>query len=150
MPTEITAFTRIQKGVDKLISKHGTESAADLIEAITLEKNHQSYIHSVSLRELIIKEVVTAFKINHKLLPTGLSSHYKEARKCCFYLLNKHCKMSQVNIKKQFPKFPKTTGSINGCIIKMREVVDFPKINKPLFEKYTTIEQKIIKFKTEN
>lgn len=143
MSTQITAFQRIQKGIDNLISKHGTESAADIIESITFQAPN----HKILLKELILKEVIVLFKINYKLLCVSNTKEYKEARKCCFYLLNKHCKMSQAQIKNEFPKFPKTTGSINGCIIRMREIIEFPKANQSLYDKYSLIEKKIEQIK---
>lgn len=150
MPQTITAFTRIQKGLDNLIAKHGTESTADLIESLSLEKNTAIHTYNVNLQKLIVKEVVETFGINHKLLATANAPKYKEARQCCFFMLNTHCKMSSGAIKKQFPKYLKTRENISAQIKIMSEIIQLPKINKPLHEKCITIETKIIKFKTQS
>jgi len=148
MSQTITAFTRIQKGLDTLISIHGTESTADLIESLSLEKKSESHTFNINLQKLIEKKVVEIFCINHKLLSTSSNETYKQARQCCFYLLHTHCKMSSGAIKKTFPKYLKTRNNINAQIKIMSEIIALPKINKNLHEKCIKIENHIIKFKT--
>lgn len=147
MPTELIAFKRIQKGIDTLISIHGSETAASLIEAITLEKNSKAYTFTVNLQKLIEKQVVETFRINQKLLSSSNDTKYKEARKCCFYLLKKHCDMSAGAIKKQYPKYLKTRNNIASEINQMLQIVELPQINKKLYEKFVLVEQKIVDFK---
>lgn len=148
MPTEITAFKRIEKGVDNLISKYGSESAADIIEAIALEKNHLLHTQNINLQKLIEKKVIETFSINTKLLCTSNAPTYKNARKCCFYLLNIHCKMSPGAIKTKFKGYTRSRVRIHAIIAEMQQVIDMPQIDKELHQKFQKIDQHVIKFKT--
>lgn len=148
--TKITSLQRIEQGIDNLIQKHGIEKSADLIEALSLEKNAAIHTFNVNLQKLIIKQVVEKFKINNHLLSTSAAEHYKQARKCCFYLLNKHCSMSSGAIKKIFPKYPKTRNNISAAITQVKELMELPKIDKKFYDTIIYIEEYIIKFKTAN
>jgi chromosomal replication initiation ATPase DnaA len=148
MTQNLTAFTRLQKGVDTLISIHGTETTADLIESLSLEKNISSYTANINLQKLIVKTVVETFRINKNLLSTAPDPKYKQARQCCFYLLHCHCNMSGADIKKVFPKYLKTRNNINSQIKSMKEIIDLPRINKTLHDKWEISEKQITKFKT--
>lgn len=150
MSQTITAFTRIQKGIDNLISQHGTESTADLIESLSLEKNHLLHTYNINLQKLIVKQVVETFRINHKLLSTAPDEKYRKARQCCFALLSIHCKMSSREIKKQFPKYTKTRSNISAQIKIMQGIIELPAIDKVIHEKFCTIEKQIIKYKNTN
>ena len=143
-------LVRIQKGVDLLISKNGSEYTAELIEAIAIQTNSNNHNYFNAIADLIILNVVKTFNINYKLLSSGASENYKDARKCCFYLLNKHCKMSEVKIKKFIPNYTKTTGAINASIKNMKSIMELPRINKELEKKCIQIENKILEFKTIN
>lgn len=150
MSATITAFTRIQKGIDNLISKHGTESTADLIEYLSLEKNTVSYTYNINLQKLIVKKVVETFRINHKLLSTASDKKYHKARQCCFYLLKIHCDMSSGEIKKQFPKYVKTRSNISAQIKIMHSIIELPAIDKAMYNICCSIEKDIIKYKNTN
>lgn len=146
--TQINSLSRIQNGIDNLISIHGSESAADLIEAMCLEKNSKAYTFTVNLQKFIEKKVIETFKINKKLLSTSNAEAYKNARKCCFYLLNKHCKISPGAIKKMYPDYLKTYNNISAQIKIMQQIIHLPAIDKQLHEKCMLIESIIVKYKT--
>ena len=69
-------LNRISTNVDQLISIHGSEHTADLIESIVLNKN--SCIDTIDIQKLIITEVCKSFKVNLKLLDTSNSEVKKK------------------------------------------------------------------------
>lgn len=144
-----TPLIRIQNATDVLIKKHGTQSTADLLEALSLEKNHKAYTFNINLKQTIIEKIIAVFKINTKLLATSSSTNYKDARKLCFYLLKTHCNMSLAAIKSEFKGYSKSRNNINAHITSMKEIIELPAINKDLYQKYTTIENYIQKIKTQ-
>ena len=137
---------RINNGIDSLISKHGSEKAADLIEALSLESNPQ--LHSIDLQKYIIAQVVEIHKIQQKNLALSRTETYKKARRTCFYLLKIHCNLSAAKIKSKFPKYPYTRNQISADIKKMQNIVDLPAIDKQHHQHYQKINENIVKFKT--
>jgi len=137
-------YNRITTNVDKLISKHGSERAADLIESIALKKKPTT--DSIDIHNLIISEIVKAFKINVKLLPTNKSVRYRKARESCFYLLYYYGNLSYGLIKEKFSSYPNTRQMVAKSVLRMDQIISLNSIDKEHYKIHASVEAVIIKF----
>ena len=147
--TVVNPLVRIQKGIDVLIAKRGSESTANLIESLSLVPTSKVYVYNVNLQQIILKSVIDTFKVSHKNLFLSVSENYKDARKCLFYLLKQHCGITPGAIKKAFPKYTKTRANIGAQIENMQQIIDLPKANNELHVKYMLINRTINQLKKE-
>ena len=139
-------YTRISTNVDILISKHGSQKTADIIESMALAKTID--LCTIDLQKAIIQEVSKQFKINIKLLETSDATIYKQARKSCFYLLNKHATLSHAQIRQKFTKLNKTKSYVGHYIQQMKSIIETPNVDKLHHKIHVDIETTIIKFIT--
>ena len=138
---------RITSSIDTLISKHGSQKAADLIEALSLEDKANVHSFSIDLQQFVIDQVVKSHKINLRYLQESRTKEYKKARITCFYLLKEHCNLSLAKIKQKFPKYPYSRAKILKDIKKMEDIISLPKIDNEHYLIYQSIITNIEKYK---
>lgn len=119
-------LNRISTNVDILISKHGSQKTADILESIALDRE----LPDINIHSNIIVSVCKIFKINAKLLETSDAEIYKKARKSCFYLLHNEGKLSHQQIRSKFPKMKHTRGYVGVYIKQMENIIKMPNIDK--------------------
>lgn len=145
--SENNPLLRINNSIDVLISKHGSQKAAVILEALSVQDNTAIHSNSTDLQKFIIKQCIALHGVTQRYFAIGKNSDYKQARITCFYLLHTHCNLSCAKIKTLFPQYPHTRGKIQADINQMKNIIDLPRIDKDHHAKYTQLNEIIIEYK---
>lgn len=138
---------RINNSVDALISKHGSQKAATMLEALSVQDSDAIHSYSTDLQKFIIKQCLAQHDVRQRYFAIGKTTDYKKARITCFYLLNTHCSLSCAKIKTLFPQYPHTRGKIQADINQMKNIIDLPQIDREHHKIYQSINEAIIQYK---
>lgn len=139
MAPETNTYKQIQTHLDKIIAQFGSEHTAAILSHIRQNSNKYAKIDSkdISKQQQIL--VLCMKEANATTIQHFSKSKFASYKKVYAYLTNKYTDLSQAEIGNII-----SNKHIHKYIQEMKELIEKPQFNKPLFELLETIEPKIV------
>lgn len=142
--TQTPSYRHIQKQVDILVAKNGSEKAFHILETATRTQPIPIGNKDPVIVKYIINTTVQEFGLIAKRLTTDNTNIYRQARECCYYLIAKHTSYSYRSIAQRFNCI--SHGTVQYGIKRAHNIFRIPKIDTSLSTKYLNIHNAVLKF----
>lgn len=141
MPQSIN-YLDLQKKIDELVSKHGTETAYFIIDS-SLKQENIPYGKDTSLAHFIINAVCDEFGITQLQMFSKATSDLRP-KWSAYHLILKHTDLKYKDIAWRFD-FKNISPIQYGCN-QVKELLSMPQIDKQHHEYHMEAEKKIVTF----
>ena len=147
MENKTFIFQELNQSVEQLVNIHGYEKAVEMVKSLCKGNKEINNFNKLDLAvSFLIKKAAETFNINIPEIYKSTTQEAYDARRCCFYLLIRHLKMSYRTVGNHFNLKGR---NVRYSYKKCEEILSVKAYYTHFYTRYESLEQLFVNYLTQ-